>query len=126
MLGGFFGGYGVGHHVNMWVVSRIMECRIPPKILRLNPHLLRCNENRHTPHENQTEAVLRMGHPIPETAGDAGSRKPTCLLCGEAGLGTVNSIPIPNDPYANGGSYAAQSTNGFEADACTDKHQHRR
>ena len=52
--------------------------------------------------------------------------KPTCLLCGEAGLGTVNSIPIPNDPYANGGSYAAQSTNGFEADACTDKHQHRR
>ena len=67
-----------------------------------------------------------MGNPIPETFGDAGSRKSACLLCGEAGLGTVNSVPIPHDPYANGGSYAAQSTNGFEADACTDKHQDRR
>lgn len=117
------GGYEMRHIAS---VFKLVQELLAQSTTRRGGNQFRCNENRHTPHENQTEAVLRMGHPIPETAGDAGSRKPTCLLCGEAGLGTVNSIPIPNDPYANGGSYAAQSTNGFEADACTDKHQHRR
>jgi hypothetical protein len=64
-----------------------------------------------------------MGHPIPETSGDAGSRKPPCLLCGEAGLGTVNPIPIPNDPYANGGNDAIQSATGIQANA--GKHIHK-
>ena len=46
--------------------------------------------------------------------------------CRETGLGTIDSVPIPNNPHADGGIYAAESTSGIKADIYHNKHQYRR